>query len=253
MREIGVAMKAAREAGKILLDGFGRQHEVKDKGLREIVTEIDKESEKRIIGIISKNFPDHTILSEESGIRKGNEYMWIVDPLDGTTNYSIRHPFFNVSICLAYKKEPLLGVTYAPYMKELFHAEKGKGSFLNGNRIRVSEEPDLSRSLITFCHGKNPEDLKKIAEIFPRLKTAARDFDRLKSGALELAYVACGRLGGFLYNNARSWDVMAGVLLVREAGGRVTDFAGNEWDMAKKDLLATNGKLHQRILMNIKK
>ncbi|MFH1978707.1 MAG: inositol monophosphatase family protein [Candidatus Aenigmatarchaeota archaeon] len=253
MNEKEVAIKAAKEAGKLLVEKFGDIHHIKDKGLKEDVTNVDMEAEKIILSEIKKHFPDHNILSEESGEEnKSSEYTWIIDPIDGTTNYSVRNPFFNTSIGLAKNNEIILGVIYAPIINELFVAEKGKGAFLNDKKISVSDEQSLSKCLITFCHGKTDEDLKKISEIFGKLKKAAKDFDRMKSGALELAFVAAGRFGGFIYNNVRPWDVAAGILLVKESGGKVTDFEGNEWDLTKKNLVATNGKIHEELLKNIK-
>ncbi len=254
MEETKVAIRAVKEAGKVLMEGFDRVHKVEEKGAKEIVTEADLEAEKAILGILKEEFPDYSILSEESGEEmKGSERMWIVDPLDGTTNYSIRNPFFNSTVALAERVEGrwgvVSGVVYAPFLEEVFFAEKGEGCFLNGEKIRISGE-DLGKMLLAYCHGKAPEDVRRAMKIMAELKPLCRDISRMRSGALELAFVACGRIGGFLSPGGRPWDSAAGSLLVKEAGGRVSDFSGGEWDAGpgSRDILATNGVVHEKIM-----
>ncbi len=254
-----VALKAAREAGRILRDNFGRAYWIKEKSRGDLLTEIDIMAEEAVIRIIREAFPGHAILAEESGHDKSpGDYMWVIDPLDGTTNYSINNPFFNVSVSLTCRNETVLGVTLAPMTGELFHAVKDQGAFLEpvgGGKpvpIRVSLEKDISRLLLSFCNGKSMEDKVEIGEIFSRLKPLAGDLDRYKSGALELAFVASGRFGAYLANSQMSWDSSAGALLVREAGGRVTDFEGKPWDINSQDMLATNGLIHEQVLGIIK-
>jgi myo-inositol-1(or 4)-monophosphatase len=244
-----VAVRAAKEAGKITVDHFYRKHTVKTKTPRDLVTEVDIASEKRILDLIKKNFPDHSILSEESGKdQEASEYLWVVDPLDGTTNYSIKNPFYNVSIALTKNNKVILAVVYAPMTNEMFVAEKGKGAFLNGKRIHVSPERDFSKLLFAYCHGSTFDEIERITKIFAKLKPAVRDFSRMRAGALELAFVACGRLGAYISSGSNPWDVAAGALLVREAGGRVTDFVGNEWNIERNDILATNKAVHERLV-----
>ena len=243
------AILAVKEASKIIMDNFQKKHDIKIKNYKEIVTEVDRMAEKKIISVIQKKFPDHQILGEETGEHKtDSEYKWIIDPIDGTTNYSIGHPFFNTSIGLAKDNEIILGVVYAHVTDELFVAEKGKGAYMNGKKIFVSDRKDLDFSFITYCHGKTPEDVKTIISLINEIRPKSRDMVRMKSAALELAYLASGRVETFVYNNVSSWDVAAGVLLVKEAGGKITDFEGNDWNLTKNNLVATNGKIHEKIL-----
>jgi len=242
-----------KEAGKILVDGFNRIHRIEMKSKHDFMTEMDTKSEKHILSTLRKDFPGYSVYSEEMGKEmKKSDYMWVVDPLDGTTNYSVRNPFFDVSIALLRGNEILLGVVYAPFTGEMFHAEKGKGAYLNGERIHVSKESDISKLLIVYCHNNDKRNVMRITEVFRRIKPLPIDFNRMRAGALEIAFVAAGRLGCYLTCGFHSYDVAAGTLLVREAGGRVTDFEGNEWDSEKKDFLATNGKIHEKILELLK-
>ena len=252
----GTITKAAKEAGKILARNFSGSYRVAAKGRRDIVTEIDIMSEEKIISILRGKYPDYSILSEEAGRMGGDtEYTWIIDPLDGTTNYTVKNPFFNVSIALAKRGKILCGCVYAPITKELFYSEKGSGSFLNWKEIRVSAEGSLGKSLLTFCHGKTGRELSRVADIFRILKPASRDFSQMKSSELELAFVAAGRVDGFVSNGGKPWDAAAGSLLVSEAGGIVTDFSGKEWKFDSSrgsgDLIAANRKIHKEILKRI--
>lgn len=269
MEETKVAIRAAKEAGKLLMENFDKVHTIKVKNQQEIVTETDLESEKIILGILKKEFPGYSILAEESGMTASpriqseagrgegeSEYLWVVDPLDGTTNYSLKIPFFNVTIALAERSgnswEVVSGVVHAPFTKEMFFAEKGEGSFLNGERISVSKETDLKKLFISHCNGKEEHQMRRVLKAFQELRPVTRDFMRMKSAALELAYVANGRLGGFVLLGGKSWDVAAGSLLVKEAGGKATDFAGREWTLNAGDLLAANGQVHEQILERMK-
>jgi myo-inositol-1(or 4)-monophosphatase len=248
-----VAFRAAREAGRILKDGFGRAYWVRYKPGKETQTEIDIKAEEAIISIIRKAFPGHGILAEESGQKESpGDYLWVIDPLDGTTNYSINNPFFCTSISLAFRGEVVLAVTHAPITGELFHAVRGGGALLNGKAINVSNEGRISNLLLSYCNGKSREDKVEIGRIFSRIKPLAKDFDRYKAGALELAFVAAGRLGCYLANSQMSWDSAAGALLVMEAGGRVTDFEGRPWNIRSRDILASNGMVHDGILKIIR-
>lgn len=249
------AILAAQAAGKILMGQFGHTMEmnvVVDRRY-DFTTKVDLEAERAILKILKRKTPTYRIITEEAGDdKRKSPFTWVVDPLDGTTNYSIGNPFFNVSIALVKDQEPILGVVYAPVIDWLFLAEKDKGSTLNGKAITVSDKTRLDKCLCAFCHGYNEKDIKRIIQIFPKLKLAAKDFNQMRSGAYELALVAAGKLGAFLAPGANSWDVAAGTLLVREAGGRVTDFSGKDWNLNSKDILATNGKVHNQILKIIK-
>ena len=248
-----VAFRAAREAGEILKDNFGKAYWIRHKSGKETQTELDIKAEEAIISIIREAFPDHGILAEETGKKESpGDYLWVVDPLDGTTNYSINNPFFCTSISLAFRNDVVLAVTYAPMTGELFHAIKGQGAFLNDKPIRVSQEGDISELMLSYCNGKSQEDKVEIGRIFSRIKPIVKDFDRYKAGALELAFVAAGRLGSYMANSQMSWDSAAGALLVREAGGKVTDFEGRHWNIKSRDILASNGLIHEQLLDIIK-
>jgi len=249
--ELKTAIDAARKAGRILLDDYGRIT-ISYKKDGTIVTNADIESERSILSTLKGKFPEYSVLSEESGIeKKDSEYLWVVDPLDGTTNYSIRNPFFNVSIALIYKSESIVGAVYYPFQDELFYAEKGKGAFLNDEEINVSNADDMEKSVHTFCHGSDRESTLKMAGIWRRLKLLNPKVRQIGAGALELSYTACGRVDSFMMINMNLWDVAAGTLLVREAGGKVTDFSGREFDINCSDILASNGRLHEKLLQII--
>ena len=254
-KQLGIAKKAAKESGKILLENFSKEHIVKQKGERkEFVTEVDLKSEEKILSILKKEFPGYSICSEEAGeeIHK-SDFLWLVDPLDGTTNYKIKNPFFNVSIALAKGDDVVLGVVYSPFLDELFYSELGKGAFLNGNKIKISDRADIKSSVISFCHsGREPEFVDRGIKIFSKLKVMSSHTRQFGAVALELCYLAAGRIDVFEASNANSYDVAAGSLIAREAGAKITDFKGNFWDLSKQDILATNRKLHKEILGAIK-
>ncbi|MCK5062128.1 inositol monophosphatase [Candidatus Parcubacteria bacterium] len=245
-----IAIEAIKKAGKRLLKeykSFNRES-VKLKSKYEIVTKADLISEKIIINAISRNFPVHRILSEESGRTKNkSDYLWIIDPLDGTTNFSFHNPLWSVSIGLAYKDELILGLIYAPVQDELFIAEKTKGARLNGKKIKVSKSKE-KKLIHAFCHGQQERDIKLALKYYNYQKLHSFDCRQLGSAAIELAYVACGRLESIMIPGAHSWDVAGGILMVREAGGKVTDFKGNDWALDSRDMLASNGKEHKKLL-----
>lgn len=244
-----IAVLAAKKSGKMLLVKFKNfdRGSVKLKAHKEIMTQADLDSEKIILREIKKNFPDHRILSEESGgTSNQSDFLWIVDPIDGTTNFSIHNPLFAISIGVAYKGKIILGVVYAPFLDELYIAEKGKGATMNSRRIKVSQ--NTKKSIHAFCHGSEKKHKKKAIEYYEKQKLNEIDCRQLGSASIELAYVASGRLESIMIPGARSWDVVAGILLVREAGGRVTDFSGREWNLDSKDMLATNKKIHKEVL-----
>ncbi len=249
-----IAVSAAQRAGAILGRHFDQKVPltIGIKSKHEIITGMDVASERLILRLIARRFPDHSILSEEQGMtRRSGPYLWIVDPLDGTTNYSFHHPLFAVSIALLNNDELVLGVVYAPAIKELFVAEAGKGTTLNGRRVRVNRKGSIAQSLLVFCHGQETGAAERAIRIFGHFKTAARDVRQLGSASLECAYVATGRAEGYFTPGVPPWDVAAGALLVREAGGRVTDFQGRPWRWEHKkgtDFLATNGRVHQNLL-----
>jgi len=246
--EMEVAQAAAHEAGKILMDNYGKVS-ARFKPDRSIVTDADIKSEETIKGILKKEFPDHSFLGEESGIEdKGSEYTWVVDPLDGTTNYSIKNPFFNVSIALAKGGQSVLGVVYYPFQEELFYAETGKGAYLNDERIHVSNVSRIRDSFVSFCHGHDAQTVERMVPIFRRIKLLTEHLRQIGASALELSYVACGRTGCFFQLKMNPWDVAAGSLIVSEAGGKVTDIVGAPYTLKSRDLVASNGLLHEELL-----
>lgn len=253
-----VAVKAAQKAGDYLVKEFNKgiiNWELKQS--HEIVTRADVNSEKIIFDILKRTTPDFEILGEESGLlAKKSDYLWVVDPLDGTTNFRVHSPLFSVSIALYYKKQPLVAVVYAPYLKEMFTAEKGHGAYMNGKRLKVSNTKDIKKSFLTYCHGSEGKHIKRAVELYKYFKLNSIDMRQLGSAAIELAWVASGRVESIVIPGVKPWDAAAGILLVREAGGLATDFNNKEWSiydpkgkiMMNIDLLATNGKVHRAIL-----
>lgn len=255
-----IAIQAALKAGDILNKNRGRVKKVDYKGKINIVTEIDLLSEKTILKIIKKNFPDHSILTEESKEQKRDSiYRWIIDPLDGTTNYAHDFPSYCISLALEKEGKVILGVVYNPLLEELFTAEIGKGAFLfeecfaNRRRIRVSSTKDLSRS---FLATGFPYDIResRITNLdhFANFAVRSLAIRRAGSAALDLCYLAMGRFDGFWELKLSPWDTAAATLLVQEAGGKVTDFEGKKYSIYSKHILATNGRMHQQMIKVLK-
>ncbi len=253
-----IAIEAAKEAGKFLKKNLGkvRQIDLKSGQERNLVTEIDKKSEELIVNIIKKHYPNHDILAEESGSKHGSksDYKWIIDPLDGTTNFTHGLPIFCVSIGLERKGEIILGAIYDPNFDELFTAEKGRGAFLNGRRLRVSTTKELKSSLLVtgFPYNIN-ENPDHCIEHFVNFLLNAQAIRRMGSAALDLAYVAAGRYDGFWEVNLNPWDMAAGVLLVKEAGGEITNFTGTDINIYGKQIVASNKSIHKEMLEILKK
>ncbi len=247
---IKTASQAALTAGRELLavyEKFDRSG-VKFKTPREIVTKADLLSERIIKKIIKANFPDHQILSEESGLSgKASPYLWIVDPIDGTTNFSMHNPLWSISIALSYKGEIQLGIVLVPILGEVFVAVKGLGAYLNGQKIQVSEKR-IKEAINTFCHGSDLKDIKRAIRYYEKQKLHNFDCRQLGSTAVELAYVAAGRVESIGIPGARVWDVAAGVLLVSESKGKVTDLTGEKWNIKSRDILASNGRDHSKLI-----
>lgn len=247
------AISAALEAGKFLRSNVGKIKNIERKIGQEtnLVTEIDKQSEALIIRRIREHFPDHMVLGEESGEGAGSaEYKWIIDPLDGTTNYTHGLPLFCVTIGIEHRGEIIAGVTYDPNADELFTAEKGKGAFLNGNRISVSGTDRLINSLLVTGFPYNvKENPGNVIQHFVNFLPVSQAVRRLGSAALDLAYVACGRFDGYWEVFLNPWDKGAGILLVQEAGGIVTNFSNDPNDVIYvPNTLATNGIIHRQML-----
>ncbi|PKM91568.1 inositol monophosphatase [Candidatus Falkowbacteria bacterium HGW-Falkowbacteria-1] len=248
------ALKAAELSAKKLINIYNNfeRSSIKMKSSHEIITSADLLSEKIIISEIKKNFPKHHILSEETGDNnKKSDYLWIIDPIDGTTNFSMKNPLWAISIALAYKNEIILGVVFAPILKEVYVAQKNKGSFLNNKKIKVSKIKG-EKVLNTFCHGSKTENIKKAIKYYNKQKLNNFDCRQLGSASIELAYVACGRIESITIPGAHSWDVAAGALIVKEANGKVSDFKNKNWDLSSKDIIASNGLVHQQIIDTVK-
>jgi len=240
----------ARQAGAILRDGYGRRHQISKKGIIDLVTEVDHQSEAFIIGEIKRRFPDHRILAEESGGQSGNDCcIWFIDPLDGTVNYSHAVPFFSVSLALQVDGDLRLAAVYDPLRDECFSAEQGRGAWLNGEPIRVSATGDLLNSLLVTGF---PYDIRDNPENnlgnYSRLWLRTQGVSRLGSAALDMSYVACGRMDGFWELRLGAWDVAAGILIAREAGAMVTDIHnGPDYFPVVKSILVANPVLHPQI------
>lgn len=247
------AVAVAREAGAILRDGLGGPRQIAYKGTVDLVTEMDKRSEATIVGAITGRFPQHRIVAEEgSGPREGSSpYRWLIDPLDGTTNYAHGLPHFAVSIALQEGDETIVGVVYDPMRDELFHAEKGGGAFLNDRPIRVSAVDELIRSLLTTGFPYNA-DLRPVALAhFNAFSFSSQAIRRYGAAALDLCFVACGRFDGFYEAHLGPWDAAAGALIVAEAGGTVTDYDNGPFDPFRGVIVATNGLIHGAILQTL--
>lgn len=248
---IQVAIEAAKEAGRFLKFSVGKVKniEMKQGENRNLVSEIDKTSEQKIIAIIKRHYPSHGILAEESGGSGTSDYKWVIDPLDGTTNFLHGLPMFCVTIALEYKGEVVAGVVYDPNLDEMFTAEKGSGAYLNGRRMLVSKAPTLITSLLVtgfpYDIANNPDNA--VAH-FVNFLMRGQGIRRLGSAALDLSYVAAGRFDGFWEVNLNPWDMAAGMLFVQEAGGRITDFSGAPASIYNKQVLATNNIIHQAML-----
>lgn len=253
-----IAQTAAKKAGQYLIKNFLKiyhQGNFKFKSDYEIVTKFDFGAEKIILQEIRKNFPHHDILSEEAGFKDfvGKDFLWICDPLDGTTNFSVKNPLFAVSIALAYQGEIILGVVFVPFLKELFFAQKGEGAYLNGKKIFISRVNKIEKSFLTYCHGYKKKHIRRAVEIYRFFKLKSYNVRQLGSAAVEFVWVARGLTEAIIIPGVNPWDVAAGCLLVREAGGRVTDFQNKEWNLKSRDVLASNGKTHQDILKILRK
>jgi len=253
---LSTAITAAKLAGQVILDNLGRISK-KDIGLKQaadFVTRIDKESERIIINALKDKFPHHNFLAEESVKEvETDRYRWIIDPLDGTTNYIHQYPVFSISIALEYKREVILGVVYDPLRGELFTAEKGEGSFLNTHPVRVSKIGSLSDSLITTGFPfRSKEFIDEYLRLFKSVFQRVSDLRRAGSAALDLAYVACGRCEGFFEIGLKPWDIAAGEILIKEAGGVVTDFGGGPDYLLTGNIVAGNPAIHGELLTEVK-
>jgi myo-inositol-1(or 4)-monophosphatase len=249
---LNFATQIAREAGHLLVQRLGTA-KVTTKGDINLVTEADIAAEDLIIERIRSHYPQHGILAEESGEAvlvggKRSEWKWIIDPLDGTTNYAHGYPCFGVSIALEHKGELALGVVYDPMRDEMFAAERGQGATLNDRNIRVSSVDHLSGSMLCTGFPYNVRERPDFAREFAKFTMEAQAVRRDGSAALDLAYVACGRFDGFWEDGLSPWDIAAGALLIIEARGRITKFNDEPLDIYNEQVLATNGLIHDAMM-----
>jgi myo-inositol-1(or 4)-monophosphatase len=257
-----VAVNCAAKAGEWIKSKVGSYTQLDMKySMHDLVTEVDKGAERMIRNLIGTHFPHHSFLGEE-GVEPGPEastkalqevsdaeYLWIVDPIDGTTNYVHGFPFYSVSIALAYRGQVIVGVVYDPARDELFVAERGKGAYVHGRVMQVSTEATLSQSLIATGFPADhlvalPANLKGVQALAPKV----RNLRVAGSAALHLAYVAAGRLSGFWEYNLNSWDIAAGSLLIEEAGGRMSNVNGERYHLGVRNVTASNGLIHDELL-----
>ncbi|MGC8579117.1 MAG: inositol monophosphatase family protein [bacterium] len=249
---LNIAIRAAKSAGKIINKRIDTYKSVSYKGTVDLVTDVDRLSEECIINTITRSFPGHSILSEEiGGISKEGDYKWIIDPLDGTTNFFHSYPFVSVSIAVEHKGALIIGVVYDPIRKELFYAVKGKGAFLNNKRIHVSNVKTIEQSLLATgfpydIRTSKENNLDNWVKFIKKAQAIRRD----GSAALDLCYVACARFDGFWEIKLKPWDVASGTLIVQEAGGSVTNFKGEPYSIYTDKIVASNSHIHS-ILVDV--
>lgn len=247
-------IKATREAGAVMKHHFHDAFKISSKTtVNDLVTEVDKLSETTIVSIIRQSYPDHYILSEEAGkMVQDSEYKWIIDPIDGTVNYAHGVPICCVSIGLEKEGEMLMGAVYNPFLEEFFFAEQGSGALLNENKISVSANSDIRSAFLVTGFPYQWEDMDNDPlEIFSHYVKEGLPVRRLGSAAIDLCWVACGRFDGFWEHNLNAWDSAAGYLIVEEAGGKVTGFDGQKYSPYRKQVVATNGLIHQELLKTL--
>ena len=249
-KEMETAYRAAMDAGRILKELYGNISSITKKGEIDLVTEADLASEKAVIDAISHDFPNDMILSEEAG-EKGevSDRLWIIDPLDGTTNFAHSYPFFGVSIALQAENEIVVGVVYNPVLDEFFEAEKGKGAFLNKKTINVSDKVTLKDSLIgTGFPYDVYEKPEPVLDYLKKMIVKVQGIRRAGAAAVDLCYLAAGRLDGFWEQGLKPWDTAAGSIILKEAGGIISDYAGNSYNPFIKTILASTPGIHSKML-----
>jgi len=252
MDAITIAMEAAHKAGELILRHFRQPQEIRMKTPTEIVTQVDHDAEDIIVRIIRQAFPDHEFLGEEGHTAsQGADYLWVIDPLDGTRNYTLGIPFFCVSIALVVRGKIVLGVIYDPERGETFSAQTGKGAYLNGVKVNFTRTTSMERAIVCvgFVPAQSADNPELALPMLLRLRPAIAAVRNMGSAALSLAYVACGRLHIAYQDRLSPWDMLAGALLVEEAGGTVTDFAGRPISLSSQNIIAANSSgLHAPVL-----
>jgi myo-inositol-1(or 4)-monophosphatase len=250
MKERELIESLARKAGDLLVKHFRQDWTLlKERSTaKEAITKYDKEVDRLIVEEIKRHYPRHSLLTEESGFLQDDpDWLWIVDSLDGTGDFANFNPFFSVCLALMHQDELLLGAICAPAIDEFYFAEKGKGAYLNAARIQVSDVSDLSQSYVFYCEGGD-RDRARTGRLLHKVYPRVTDIRKLGSAGLETAWVAAGKGEAYFTTRIEPWDVATGVLLVQEAGGKVSDFQGNPWKPQTSDLLFSNEKLHEQIL-----
>ncbi len=253
---LGTAFRAAMLAGDYIVKSLGNitSNDIDIKQASDFVTTIDKESENIIISTIQKKFPDHHFLAEESAANTTTgQYRWIIDPLDGTTNFIHQYPVFSVSIALEFEGDIILGIVYDPLREELFTAEKGGGAFLNGLSFHVSQISELNGCLIsTGFPFRQKEIIDDYLKLFKNIFFKVSDIRRAGSAAIDLAHISCGRCDGFFEIGLSPWDIAAGSLLIQEAGGLVTDFNGGNDYLSTGNIVAATPVIHTKLLEEVR-
>jgi len=244
-----IAKEAVKNAGKLLMDHYGKPHEVSLKGKSDIVTDIDIASEKIILDAIKKHFPDHSILSEEGGgLKYSEKYLWITDPIDGTINYYYGAAPFRVALCLLEDKNPIITAIYNPLKDHLYFAQKGKGATMNGKKITVSNNSELKNSVIMAHLSSKREARVRTISVLDNIFSKSMHMRVFGSVTASMTYIASGKFDVFFNVKNEIWDILPGAFLVQEAGGIVTDVKGNKINYESDSVLATNGKVHKEML-----
>lgn len=255
-QELKIAKQATRQAGQMIKKEFfkWKRGQAKFKEPKQIVTWVDKKSERIIFSYLNKYFPDYNIISEESRpTDKTNDYTWIVDPLDGTSNFTTHHPYFAVSIALRYKKNIVVSVTYDIILNEIFWAVDGQGAYCNNKKLSISTNSSLKKSIISYTHGAHQKETKQAFKIYTHFHLAAQKCRNFACTSLQMADTAAGHDEAFISFGSKLWDVAAGALLIKEAGGLVTDKKHRPWNSAAKEIICANQKLHPILLRELKK
>ena len=246
-----VAINAVQEAEKVVMSYYGKEKIIQNKGEFDLVTKVDVESENKIVDVIKNRFPEHGFILEESdNFNESSEYVWIIDPIDGTTSFAHNYPMFSISIALFKNKEPLLGVVSVPYLKEIFHAEKGMGAFLNNKKVSVSKNQSLKTSIVAT--GFPYTERKKIIKYLTKVAEVAQGIRRSGSAAVDVCYVACGRLDAYYELGLKIMDTAAAQLILNEAGGKITDFKGNAILDNYERVVASNTLVHDELINLLK-
>ena len=249
---LAFAQELAKSGGKILARHFGKlsASQIELKSVHDLVTDLDRQVEAMYVKEIKKNFPKHGIIGEEGGSKKAkSEFVWVLDPLDGTRNYTMQIPFYGTTVCLLRNQEPIVAVIYVPSVGKLYYATKNGGAFVNNHPIHVSDKRKLIKSSILYCHTPDERGIRNAEKYSTELKVRASNADRLRAAGPEMGLVAEGLAEAYLLDGLPLWDLAAGALLIKEAGGKVTDFTGKEWVPGDRNILLSNGtEVHGEIL-----